>query len=242
MSLDSRNDSYQKMMQGTGSSHPTNDDRDGSMNWKRIGNQHFAHKRYNDAIIAYTKGIEEGDNSINMLANRSSAYLRLSEYKSALVDAEAALMIDGNHIKSIYRKVKSLFGLELYKDGMAFLEKIEIGSMPQTDAKIINDLVAKGKCYISQSENGDYQWDSIYEGQSVYHDMADYTNAVVVKETPTKGRGLFATKMIKAGELVLASKAFAYVEDNNPCDRSYSLKFIDGSVPEIYKNLLDKIS
>lgn len=214
----------------------------GSMNWKKIGNKHFAHKRYNDAIMAYTNGIDAGNNSINMLANRSSAYLRLSKFKSSLADAEAALMINSSHIKSMYRKVKSLFGLEMYKDGLAFLENIEIDSMPQNDAQIIHDLVAKGKRYLSQSENGDYQWDHIYEGQSVYHDMANYTKAVVVKETSTKGRGVFATKMIKAGELVLASKAFAYIEDYNRCDRSCSLLYVDGSVPEIYRNLIEKIS
>lgn len=167
-----------------------NDAPDGSMNWKRIGNEHFAFKRYKDAITVYTNRIKVGDKSIDMLANRSCAYLRLSNYKCALNDAQAALNLEKNHIKCIYRKVKALFGLTLYRDAITFLEKMQLASMPKDDAKVVIDLMAKGKCYIAQSENGNYPWDDIYKTKSVYHDMADYTTGVIIKEAPMKGRFL----------------------------------------------------
>lgn len=116
---------------------------DGFTDWKRIGNEHFAFKSFNDAIVAYTKGMEEGDKSIDIIANRSAAYLRLLQFKNALVDAEFALTINENHIKSIYRKVTALFGIALYRDAMEFLEKISLDSTPQKDKNVIVGLVAK---------------------------------------------------------------------------------------------------
>lgn len=215
---------------------------DGSTDFKRIGNIHFASKRYKDAIAAYTKGIEEGDKSIDVLANRSCAYLRTFNYKCALSDAEAALIIDKNHIKCIFRKVKALFGMALYRDAMMFLEKIPLESMQQNDRKIIVELMAEAKCFIEQSENGDYPWNTLYQDKSVCYDMAEYTSSVVVKEAPLKGRGLFATKMIKAGELILASKAFAYVQYNTSSEETHRLQFIKRSVPEIHGQLVAKIT
>ena len=44
--------------------------------------------------------------------------------------------------------------------------------------------------------------------QNIRLDHADWTKNTDVKSTPTHGRGLFATRDIEAGELVLCEKAF----------------------------------
>jgi hypothetical protein len=41
-------------------------------------------------------------------------------------------------------------------------------------------------------------------------DHATFTGPVVVKLSPGRGRGLFTTKAVKPGELLLCEKAFAY--------------------------------
>lgn len=181
--------------------------------WRRIGNQHFAFKRYQDSVYAYTKSIVGGDTSIDLLANRAAAYIALTKFKFALLDVEQALAIDKNHIKCVYRKVKALFGLKLYDEAVAYIETITLESIPSKDRHIITDAVVKAKSFIAQSKHGEYPWDDLYTSTSIYQDMADFTGSVVLKESPMKGRGLFATKSIKAGELILASKAFAYLQD-----------------------------
>lgn len=187
------------------------------VDWRAIGNKHFNSKRYKDAVAAYTKGIRQGDNVITLHANRSAAYLALSKYKLALDDADTVVNADKGHIKCIFRKATALFGMKFYKDAITFLGTIDVEPMPQIDKKLIADLLTKGKSFISQAENGEYPWYDLHQTQSKYHDMADYTSLVTVKESPTKGRGLFATKNIKAGQLVLACKAFVYLEDNVAC-------------------------
>lgn len=194
---------------------PSDDDLD----WKRIGNEHFVSKRYAEAMSAYTNALEKeqlpAKDRVDLLANRSAAYLALAKYKLALIDAESALAIDGSHIKCIYRKTMALFGLALYADALEFLNTIVL---PQTPGhrKIINNLLTKGRAYIDQSQNGVYPWQEIYKESKENLDLAEFKGPVVVKPTPSKGRGLFATETINAGQLILASKAFAYVADDDP--------------------------
>jgi hypothetical protein len=41
-------------------------------------------------------------------------------------------------------------------------------------------------------------------------DCATYSNPVEVRDSPVRGRGLFTTKAVAAGDLLLCEKAFAY--------------------------------
>lgn len=190
-----------------------------TLDWKRIGNEHFVGKRYQEAVSAYTNGLEEERKSVkervDVLANRSAAYLALEKYKLALTDAEWALAIDESHIKCIYRKTKALFGLALYAKALEFLNKIPTFEESEKQ-KIINDLLCKVKSFIVQSENGVYPWEEIFKMSRRTLDLAEFKGPVVVKQTQSKGRGLFATRNIKAGQLILGSKAFAYVVDKDP--------------------------
>lgn len=103
------------------------------VDWKSIGNSHYDSKKYQEAVASYTKGIEQGDNLRDLTANRSAAYLAISEYQLALDDAETVLKIDENHVKCIRRKARALFGLMLYREATMFLEQIKLDSIPPND-------------------------------------------------------------------------------------------------------------
>lgn len=184
--------------------------------WKRIGNEHFVSKRYVEAVTAYTMGMKEEQRSeqVDVLANRSAAYLALDKHKLALIDAESALAIDPAHMKCIYRKSTALFGLALYAKALAFLTAIPASTVPENQ-KIINNLLTKCNNFIAQTQNGVYPWQEILKVNGGRLDVAEFRGPVIVKHTPAKGQGMFATKTIKAGELILASKAFAFVDDND---------------------------
>lgn len=205
----------------------------GNLDWHRIGNEHFVSKRYLEAVSAYTTGLEKGQHSvkyrIDVLANRSAAYLAIEKYKLALMDAESALAIDKDHIKSIYRKTMALFGLALYADALQFLNKIPLSEIPE-NRKIIHGLLTKGKYFIDQSQNGIYPWEEIYKDKKESLNLAEYKGPVIEKKIPSKGRGLFATKAIKAGELIFASKAFAYVVDDDPNEIIMNINIATNSV------------
>lgn len=188
--------------------------------WKVVGNEHFVSKRYNDAITAYTNGIEKetstGKDRLDLLANRSAAYLGLSKYSLALTDAESVLDIDKTHMKCLFRKAKALFGMALYQNAVTCLSEVSIDTIPKPQRKIISDLILKGKSLLVQSQTGDYPWKEICKDGLDNHDLAEFKSTFFVKDTPKKGRGLFASETIKAGQLILASKAFACVVDKDP--------------------------
>lgn len=190
---------------------------DSSVNWKVSGNEHFVQKRFHNAIEAYTSGIDNekgcGKIKLELLANRSAAYLALHKHTKSLEDAESVLTVDKNHIKCIYRKTKCLHGLAQYSDALQFLRSKSQDALPKQHQTIISDLIVKTNSLIVQSQTGEYPWMEIF--QNKFDELAEFVGPVLVKNTLTKGRGLFATDAIKAGQLLLASKAFAYVVDDS---------------------------
>jgi len=76
------------------------------------GNRAFVEKDYSSAIKHYTAALEEDEEDINALCNRSAAYCAMELYKTSVKDAEAAISIDENCTKAWERK-----GLALDKMG-----------------------------------------------------------------------------------------------------------------------------
>lgn len=59
-------------------------------------------------------------------------------------------------------------------------------------------------------------------------DHATYIGPVEIGQTESKGRGLFATKPVKAGELLLCEKAFSHAHaDEDASDRSVNIQKIN---------------
>lgn len=187
-----------------------------AFDWKLSGNDHFSQNRFHDAILSYTNGIGaeklSDKNKLDLLSNRCAAYLALQKYELGLADAESVLSADNTHIKCLFRKAKALFGLAKYRDALKFLNSLSQDTLPSTHKEIIVDLIVKSKLLIAQSETGDYPWVHIFQNQ--FDELAEFVGPVIVKHTRAKGRGLFATDVIKAGQLIMASKAFAHVTVN----------------------------
>lgn len=64
-------------------------------------------------------------------------------------------------------------------------------------------------------------------------DCATYTGAVEIRESPGKGHGVFTTRKVLAGELLICEKAFGYACDDNAIpvskdmiERDISSKFL----------------
>ena len=66
---------------------------------------------------------------------------------------------------------------------------------------------------LSEQEKGDYDFKTMYkaaEGAPPYLDNATHTGPVAIKSFEGRGRGLFTTRAVVAGELLLCEKAFSY--------------------------------
>jgi hypothetical protein len=74
--------------------------------------------------------------------------------------------------------------------------------------------LARTRARIAELTNRIYPIRKMYNDVAVLRpphlDLASYLDLVIVKESPGRGRGLFTTKAVKAGELLLCEKAFAH--------------------------------
>lgn len=191
-------------------------DKKTALDWKKEGNRLHESKCYRESIVAYTNGVNCERNKSNLwldlVSNRSAAYLKLGNYNCALADAQSVLAVNKTHIKCIARRTDALFGLAQYEKAVSFLKNLP-QDISDANRTIISYLIAKGERFVTQSQTGDYPFREVLgnEFPNYRHDIAQYTGPVVVKDSPNRGRGLFATETIKAGQLILACRAFATV-------------------------------
>ncbi len=188
---------------------------------KEEGNRLFKAKRYEQAAELYSDALSQtADASLRLVLylNRAAARIgqRLhSEYKNALDDCDNALAIDSACTKAKYRKGQALFGLRRYDEAEAvYAEMIKDAKnkgMPTEEAWEIQ--LVKTKTAIECSTNGKYDlmkfpFDPEKQLQT---DVAEYFGSIAVQmsKNPGMGRGLFLTKNVKAGEILLVERAQA---------------------------------
>ncbi|KAK6589920.1 hypothetical protein RS030_192824 [Cryptosporidium xiaoi] len=91
-----------------------------------VGNEYFqdGKVRYKDAIIAYTKGIEQksSNKEVNSLlySNRAHVYLLMRCYVKCVDDCRASLKENPCNIKAAYRGCKASIKMQLYKQALNF--------------------------------------------------------------------------------------------------------------------------
>lgn len=74
-----------------------------ALDFKTRGNEAFKEQRYEDAKELYTKSLRCNPNSAVTLSNRSAVYLHFKEYKQAIEDANQAIRVDPDFVKSYFR-------------------------------------------------------------------------------------------------------------------------------------------
>ncbi|RUP42945.1 hypothetical protein BC936DRAFT_137855 [Jimgerdemannia flammicorona] len=179
---------------------------------KRNGNEQFGRKEYVAAIASYTRALEVEPGSAIVLSNRAQAYLKLEQFQQALDDVEAALKIDDGSVKTRLRYAKALYGSRKYEEASVVLQKLV-----QLDAKIteINELHLKAQGRIAEQHHGQYKMFDIFQEARTTHppylDHADHVGPVRITAIPGKGRGIVTTRDVLEGTLILCSKAYAVV-------------------------------
>ena len=86
---------------------------------KKIGNEHFAAKAYDEAIKAYTTAIAGCDTDKSLYSNRSAAELAMGYYDDALRDAAKCVQLDKTWAKGYYRLGCAL--MAVFESGKAIL-------------------------------------------------------------------------------------------------------------------------
>jgi hypothetical protein len=124
--------------------------------------------------------------------------------------------------KALFRAAQALYHLGRFNECRETLQEL---CKPHPDNIQAADLLNRAKKRYSEQADGTYDFDMLHEEAKNLKvpqlDAATYVGPVEVRDTPNKGRGLFTTKAVKAGDLLLCEKAFeVYDQMDNKDDAS----------------------
>ncbi|KZS91350.1 hypothetical protein SISNIDRAFT_487669 [Sistotremastrum niveocremeum HHB9708] len=182
------------------------------------GNALFRRELFVPAAMAWSRGLELDPDSFVLQLNRSQAYLKLRWFGAALADAQAVLSHSNLNPeilqKAAFRAASAEYGLGHYETALSHFLSLE--SCAERTAYIL-------KCQERlQEARGVYSMSGLFEaGQTTQGDIdvADYSSpAIHVGPAPNRrgGRGVFATRDIECGELLVVTKPFASTVYDSP--------------------------
>lgn len=165
----------------------------------------MAHNSYNQAL---SQARSPGDLRTLRL-NRCHARLSVQCFDTALEDANAVLKGFPDAEKALFRKAEALYHLRQFKDSLKTLDRL-ITIFPNN--KVACQRLERVRERL-QEEAGNYDFPAMLKRTSepIRLDRASFIGCVEVRECKVKsrGRGLFLTKSVKVGELLLCEKAFS---------------------------------
>ena len=174
----------------------------------------------NGNTISDTNRLGFSDPETVMLAysNRAAARMKLRHFEKALIDSSEALKLDPTHLKSIYRKGRALHGLQQYDQACEIFQGA-LG-LSAHDKDIKTALQRSMTCDL-QSRLGLYELSKYVLGtcEGATPDCSDYVGPIEIKWcAKICRRGVFVTKDVEVGELLLVSNALSVVriDGTNP--------------------------
>eukprot|EP00026_Physarum_polycephalum_P008497 Phypoly_transcript_08585.p1 GENE.Phypoly_transcript_08585~~Phypoly_transcript_08585.p1 ORF type:complete len:482 (+),score=27.99 Phypoly_transcript_08585:45-1490(+) len=178
---------------------------------KDKGNQCFAKNDFSNALSYYTQAINVDPNNHVLYSNRSAAYLQVKDYQKALDDAHKCVQIEPTFIKGTLRLADAQFHLNQFSEALALYSSCVQNSDPSM-ASLAN--VGLQNCKIK----GFYA--------SIIKDLGVEPRYI----NTTKGKGLFATKDFKTGDVIFQEDSLAIAldpecPDNITC--THCMRFVE---------------
>ncbi|CAO2648748.1 Nn.00g096970.m01.CDS01 [Neocucurbitaria sp. VM-36] len=224
--------------------------------WKKEGDMMFLKKRFRKALELYdrahTRSLNSSDtaNQIDIYRKRCGVNLVLLRFDAAASDLAQAVALLAKHGTSLSTsELTDPSIVEAWLHDRSTEDPLKIASKLTRPLK---DLAARIKYDLEIYQNTpdyDLQRMSSYVGPLTLHvDAGNYISATEVKQTPDHGRGLFAARAFKSGDLITAEKAFAlpgyFFNDRNSECSLYSLG--DGTATDragalLFKELVQKL-
>ncbi|KAI8932506.1 hypothetical protein NX059_010688 [Plenodomus lindquistii] len=179
------------------------------------------------AHAEYTKGLDiakqdlvskrNSDLARDIFRNRAYVNLLLEAYDEAITDAQASLTGRGDQrsieldSKAHYRAGCAAYNLQNYEQAKDFFLGQQKLSPDDKDAKKELKRIERR---ILESEKGSYDLIKIRSSLSPRQprvDAATFTKNTEVKDSPGRGRGLFATRDLGVGDIVIGEKPLCVV-------------------------------
>ncbi|KAJ4988889.1 TPR domain-containing protein [Stagonosporopsis vannaccii] len=182
---------------------------------KSKGDSAIGAGKYWEAIKHYSKAIAQGpaaDRITVIQRNRSLAYLKTKQYDNALSDTGFPDFGATPAEKALFRAAEALYSLQRFDECIGVLETL-LSTFPNNkQARDIYDRV--GSRHV-EARSGVYDFGLLHKEahklQPPQLDYATYIGPIEIKASKGKGRGVFTTKAVKAGDMLLCEKAFGHV-------------------------------
>ncbi|KAF3904638.1 hypothetical protein ABW21_db0205965 [Orbilia brochopaga] len=184
---------------------------------RELGNRALKEGDLTKALEWYTIGIEVHDElgiddeteKATLLRNRAHVYIVTGWFQNAINDIDASLAIEPGNEKALFRKAKSLYGLNQWARAGNILMKMMKRFPMNLAAKALH------KCCRARmfEEMGSYHdWENMRalareDAPSQYCDFAEYSAWIEVRQSDISGFGVFTTRDMKAGDLICVSRA-----------------------------------
>jgi tetratricopeptide (TPR) repeat protein len=181
----------------------------------------LAHANYTQGLQLLTMdGAAKGDLTCDLFRNRSFVNLVLNHLDEAKADALASLtgLEDQNHkeldSKAYSRAGSAAYNLGEFQEAKSFFEEQQRLTPGDKDAAA---SLRKTELRLLEQATGVYDFKKIKARLITAHpnhprvDTTSFTSNANVGESPGCGRGLFATRDMSSGEIILCEKAFCVV-------------------------------
>ncbi|KAH6855958.1 TPR domain protein [Chaetomium sp. MPI-CAGE-AT-0009] len=188
--------------------------------WKTKGNHHFNKLEYRTAIQCYSRALRcpsTPEEARTAKLNRSLVFLKTKQYDAALSDAESVVTaVTGVQVgkldeKARFRKAEALYHLQSYRECSGVLKDLCLEYPSNMVAKCqLTSAIGR----LAEQTTGKYPFKQLHAEAAKLRpphlDHATYIGPVSIRASGSRGRGLFTTKAVKAGDLLFCEKAFTH--------------------------------
>ncbi|KAJ8547944.1 hypothetical protein K7X08_021180 [Anisodus acutangulus] len=218
-------------------------------------------KEFHDSIEAYSELISFYHNQISnthqnldpniltklkkslclALCNRAEAHLNLQEFPQALKDCNEAARIENTHFKTLLCKGKILLSLNQYGLALDCFKEASLDPHELENSDTLNGYLEKCIKFESLSRTGAFDISDwvLNKFQGKPPELAEYIGPIEIKKSDISGRGLFATKNVDCGTLLLVTKAVAIERAIVPQSTFQDSK--EQEQLDMWKSFIDKV-
>ncbi|KAH6619341.1 hypothetical protein B0J18DRAFT_241684 [Chaetomium sp. MPI-SDFR-AT-0129] len=194
--------------------------------WRNAADRAFIEKDFPTCVFCYTEALEVSDDDAFKAAvrtKRAGVNLLLGRYDAAKEDALASPTGGPRDWRAYYNAGRAAYGLCHYAESHKLLSTAL--SLSPDNASVLKEH-ARCEARLREEETGDYDFEAMHASlgpQSVHLDRASFLRNTRIADSPHHGRGLFATRDLRAGDLVFVEKATLMPNQYEPTRASAAL-------------------